>query len=143
MASSGGEAILEGPASPSSTASAVEWHQSLPNLKSPVVFFDIPLGPSPLAASRWSSCALPPRPASGSVAFDTISITLDAAPPGLPTNEAQGGGGKEMVELGEVEGEVDVALGAVEMGEAVGHIEDGLVAHACGLDLGELHALCL
>lgn len=55
--------------------------------------------------------------------------------------EAWTGRGEEIAEFGEVDGEVDVALGAAEASEAMGHIEDGLAARARQLDLRGVHAL--
>lgn len=55
--------------------------------------------------------------------------------------EAWTGRGEEIAEFGEVYGEVDVALGAAEASEAMGHIEDGLAARARQLDLRGVHAL--
>ncbi|KAF0918717.1 hypothetical protein E2562_025840 [Oryza meyeriana var. granulata] len=52
-----------------------------------------------------------------------------------------GGGGEEIVELGEVDGEVHVALGAMEASEPMGHIEGGLAEHVGQLDLRGVQAL--
>lgn len=45
------------------------------------------------------------------------------------------------MELGEVDGEVDAALGAIEAGEAVGNVKNGLAAGAGELHLGRVDAL--
>lgn len=45
-----------------------------------------------------------------------------------------------MLELGEVDGEINAALGAGEAGEAVGNVEDGLATGAGELDLGRIDA---
>nr|CAD1823190.1 unnamed protein product [Ananas comosus var. bracteatus] len=50
-------------------------------------------------------------------------------------------GGEVVVELGEVDGEVDAALGAGESGEAVGHVEDRPAPGAGELDLGRIDPL--
>ncbi|XP_066385814.1 peptidyl-prolyl cis-trans isomerase CYP22-like isoform X2 [Miscanthus floridulus] len=80
---SGGAAISAGPTPPSSTASAVEWHQRPPNPKNPVVFFDVTIGSIPAGRIKMELFAdIAPKTAENFRQFCTGEHRKNALPQG-------------------------------------------------------------